>query len=293
MASPPRLDDPLELLAAPPLERYSLLELSVEWDELVGVEAQLASALRLFVITRDPLDWIPDRGSAWATSNSDGDTLEVPVYVTLEEVQRRVAAVGRELADALAPLCERVVLSAVAQQGVVLAGAYPELAFRGEVAPLLSPGSSAGRLGTPRVGLHCPGWEPVGLGAIQDLVQEAFGPVDFDRSKVILAPTGPRRLGCPACAGQRFGFPAELDDARELMCGAHAALAGEITASRIARARASNSAGWRAIAEGSSRINGLPGLAVKPLPQRRHAAHGRNDPCPCGSGRKYKHCCGN
>ncbi|MCX7829146.1 MAG: SEC-C metal-binding domain-containing protein [Thermanaerothrix sp.] len=19
---------------------------------------------------------------------------------------------------------------------------------------------------------------------------------------------------------------------------------------------------------------------------------GRNDPCPCGSGRKYKHCCG-
>ena len=22
-----------------------------------------------------------------------------------------------------------------------------------------------------------------------------------------------------------------------------------------------------------------------------HAAAGRNDPCPCGSGRKYKHCC--
>jgi len=20
---------------------------------------------------------------------------------------------------------------------------------------------------------------------------------------------------------------------------------------------------------------------------------GRNDPCPCGSGKKYKHCCGN
>ena len=27
-------------------------------------------------------------------------------------------------------------------------------------------------------------------------------------------------------------------------------------------------------------------------PVRRAAAPGRNDPCPCGSGKKYKHCCG-
>ena len=28
-------------------------------------------------------------------------------------------------------------------------------------------------------------------------------------------------------------------------------------------------------------------------PQRRESAKvGRNDPCPCGSGKKYKHCCG-
>ena len=26
--------------------------------------------------------------------------------------------------------------------------------------------------------------------------------------------------------------------------------------------------------------------------RRRAAKVGRNDPCPCGSGRKYKHCCG-
>ena len=30
----------------------------------------------------------------------------------------------------------------------------------------------------------------------------------------------------------------------------------------------------------------LPGGAVK------KKKIGRNDPCPCGSGKKYKHCCG-
>jgi len=30
----------------------------------------------------------------------------------------------------------------------------------------------------------------------------------------------------------------------------------------------------------------------KPNKQRRGARFGRNDPCPCGSGRKAKKCCG-
>jgi len=35
------------------------------------------------------------------------------------------------------------------------------------------------------------------------------------------------------------------------------------------------------------------GEAVKALPFQRHIGKiGRNDPCPCGSGRKYKHCHG-
>jgi SEC-C motif domain protein len=34
------------------------------------------------------------------------------------------------------------------------------------------------------------------------------------------------------------------------------------------------------------------GDAVKPTPARRAAEAGRNDPCPCGSGKKYKRCCG-
>ncbi|MEI2770271.1 MAG: SEC-C metal-binding domain-containing protein [Candidatus Competibacter sp.] len=29
------------------------------------------------------------------------------------------------------------------------------------------------------------------------------------------------------------------------------------------------------------------------MPQRKaNSKVGRNQPCPCGSGRKYKHCCG-
>lgn len=34
------------------------------------------------------------------------------------------------------------------------------------------------------------------------------------------------------------------------------------------------------------------GSKVKPTPHRAAAKVGRNDPCPCGSGLKYKKCCG-
>ena len=30
--------------------------------------------------------------------------------------------------------------------------------------------------------------------------------------------------------------------------------------------------------------------SIEPLPINKKI--GRNDPCPCGSGKKYKHCCG-
>lgn len=41
------------------------------------------------------------------------------------------------------------------------------------------------------------------------------------------------------------------------------------------------------------RQQGLPALGTRP-PEPRSAKTkiGRNDPCPCGSGKKYKHCCG-
>jgi SWIM/SEC-C metal-binding protein len=33
-------------------------------------------------------------------------------------------------------------------------------------------------------------------------------------------------------------------------------------------------------------------LLNRPTPSRNLVKVGRNDPCPCGSGRKYKKCCG-
>jgi hypothetical protein len=41
MALAPRSDDPLELRVAPPGDEYALLEFALEWDSVVGAEAQL------------------------------------------------------------------------------------------------------------------------------------------------------------------------------------------------------------------------------------------------------------
>jgi uncharacterized protein len=36
---------------------------------------------------------------------------------------------------------------------------------------------------------------------------------------------------------------------------------------------------------------GIRGHAFGPEPQPTASKIGRNDPCPCGSGKKYKRCC--
>ena len=289
LSSSPDLAD---LLATPARDEYALVEVAVEWYDLAEVEAQIAAALRLFVITRDPLDWLPDRGTAWATSNGDGDGLEIPVYVTRDDVLRRLASAGGDIAAAIGPLCETVLAGAIRCQGVLLAGGYPELAYRGEVPRLLRADGGSGRLGPPEATVPDPSWEPIGLAAIQDLVQDAFGPVDFDRSTIVFPPSDAPLAACPACRGIRFGFPGDLSEAARAMCNLHRAAAEQLTASRIARARASNPAGWRAIGKASARTNNLPEPVAMPAPERRHVHVGRNDPCPCGSGRKYKQCCG-
>ena len=269
-----------------------MVELAVEWDDLGADQARLAAALRLFVITRDPLDWLPNRGHAWATANADGDTVELPVYVPLVGLRRRTKANGGDFAMAVGQLTEPVVRIATRCQGIILAGAYPELAHRREAPGLIDDDGEAPRFAAPTVTLCSPSWEPIGLGAIQDLVQAAFGPVELNRSVVRLPPSNAPQPDCPACAGIRFGFPGELSEAQAAMCPPHRVRAEQITASRIAQARASNPAGWRAIGKASARTTGLTEPSDMPAPERRHARVGRNDPCPCGSGRKSKHCCG-
>jgi hypothetical protein len=121
-------------------------------------------------------------------------------------------------------------------------------------------------LGTPTIGLVSQCWEDIGLSAITDIAQHAFGPVDLDRSPVTLPPLPQRHATCPACAGRRFGFPADLAEARARMCPAHQAKADTVIRTRLGRANASNPDGWSAITDASTRISRphLPnGLATK------------------------------
>jgi SEC-C motif len=292
MGDPPSVDlDPARLLSAPPSEDYALLELELGWADLDPVQERIAARLRSFVVTRDPLAWIPGRDQAWATANADGDVVELVVYVALDAVRDAVAG-GAMLAAAVGRYGEAAVRAAAAAEGLVVSGAQPALASTGRMPRLLDGLDDAGTLGTPTVRLRSDGWEPLGLGAIQDLVQETFGPVDFDRSLVRLGLVEPRFAECGACRGERFGFPGDLETARPLLCSPHRAAALAVTAQRITRARESNPAGWHAISKASARIHGLPEPGALPQPPRTARSAGRNDPCPCGSGRKYKHCCG-
>ena len=283
--------DPNQILADAPVDGYALLELQLGWDGLDAATTRVAANLRLFVITSDPLDWIPERGHAWATVNADGDVFELVVYVTLEAVRRAIAD-GTDLATAGGRFAEIAVRAGAATEHLLISGAQPALAAAGRAPRLLDAPDHTGSLGIPVMHTAAQGWEPLGLGAIQDLVQDAFGPVDLDRSTVRLDPVEPPDARCAACRGERFGFPADLETARPLLCSPHRAAALAVATARIARARESNPAGWRALGKASARINDLPEPDGLPLPTRSSRAPGRNDPCPCGSGRKYKRCCG-
>jgi hypothetical protein len=273
--------DLTELLAAAPRDDWALLELNLEWRALDAAQARIADRLRVFVITRDPLGWVPARGAAWATVNADGDTFELPVYILLDRFAR------------LPELAATALVAAAEAEHTVVAGAHPGVVAAGAVGRLLDrPGPLPPLGGAPLMSVRSDGWEPIGLGAIQDLVQDAFGPVDLDRSLVDLGPSAEPEADCPACGGERFGFPADLETARPLMCRPHRGGALAVTTARLERARGSNPAGWRAVGKASARIHGMPEPAGLPLPARHASATGRNDPCPCGSGRKYKHCCG-
>ena len=105
-------------------------------------------------------------------------------------------------------------VTAAAHEHEVTAGRYPTLVLEHSAPDLLAdlPGGAA--LGQAVIRADPPSWEDIGLGAIQDVVQRAFGPVDLDRSQVELEALPPGRLGCPACAGKRFGFPADLPESQ-------------------------------------------------------------------------------
>src|SRR5208337_4951271 len=120
----------------------------------------------------------------------------------------------------LAGLGGRAITTAAAHEDAVTSGRYAELAAHGEVPALLS-GNPGPALEKAVITAESAQWEDIGLGAITDFVQQAFGPVQLDRSLVELTVTAAPRPGCPACAGRRFKFPADLADSRDRMCPAH------------------------------------------------------------------------
>jgi len=188
------------LLDAPESER-SLLELRLAWPALREREARIAARLRVFLLTWDPFWWMRDRGWAWATATGDGDAYEVVLYLTLHDAVRRARETARTLADVLGDLAGLVLIAGARHEQLLVAGAFPQLAVAGEVPGLLSESQSARGQPAPELDLAADGWEPIGLGAIQDLAQERFGPVDLDRSQVRLKPVAEPSPSCPACAG--------------------------------------------------------------------------------------------
>jgi len=295
MASPPVQNfDPAALLEAAPEEEFALIELRLDWPPDLDIYPEHKQLwLRCFVITADPLGWIPDRGDAWTAVTADDEVLEIDLYLTVSAVRAAIEAHGGDMAAAVGRYAGAVMAAALAREEELLAGDYPRRAARGETPRLLADlDGDHGAFARPSIQARR-GWSPVGLGALTDLVQHAFGDVDLDRSNVVLAPVEPQTEDCPACQGQAFGYPSSLEDAKELLCGPHRAAAKIVNTDRIARARQSNFAGWRAIDKAVMRINKLPEPVFAPQPPRVVGeTPARNDPCFCGSGKKYKRCHG-
>jgi uncharacterized protein YchJ len=236
-----------------------LAELGVSWPGLDGAERRMAETLRLFVVTWDPLELSTPRPVAAATVNADPPGLEVVVYVPLWWLLQAATERAKPVAEVIGELAGSAVVVAASNEEAVVAGRYPGAVRRGSVRPLLSDRAGAARLGVPRLSVVSERWEPIGLGAITDVVQDAYGPLELDRSPVELAAVSDPTAGCAACQGRRFGFPGELGETAPSMCSRHRAEADRVSSKRLGRAATSNPDGWGAVVSACTRL-ALPHL---------------------------------
>jgi hypothetical protein len=110
------------LLARPPLTDTRLLELAASWEGLAPAQARMAEALRLFVVTWDPLEWRVPRPEAVATVNAW--PLEIVVYVPVWSLTEMARRQGTTMAAVLAGLGGRAVTTAAAHEDAVTSGQY-------------------------------------------------------------------------------------------------------------------------------------------------------------------------
>ncbi len=286
--------DPAEVIASAPEDEFALVELRLDWPHDLEIYPQHKQLwLRCFVITGDVLAWIPDRGEAWVAVTVDDEVLEVDLYVNLPAVRRRMEEGDGSVESAIAPYAATAMQAALANEELLISGDYHARVLTGDAPRLLADlEGDHGAFGRPAIQIR-QSWAPVGFGALLDLVQEAFGPIELDRTPIALDPVEPTTDDCPACMGLTFGFPTDLEDARKGMCAAHDAAALAVRVARLGVASESNPAGWRAVDKAAMRINKLPEPTFAPQPPRIVGdAPARNEPCPCGSGKKYKRCHG-
>ena len=86
--------DVVEVLAGALVQEKMLAELGVAWPDPVGPEARMAEALRVFVVTWDPLEHQVPRPAAFATVNAGPPGLEVVVYIPNVDAYGRGRAGG-------------------------------------------------------------------------------------------------------------------------------------------------------------------------------------------------------
>jgi hypothetical protein len=221
-------DEVASALAAAPVTDKALLELLVGWVGLSPGQARMAEALRVFVVTWDPLEWLGPRPEAVATVNVD--PLELVVYLPIWSITR---SGGASVPEAVGAAAGSAVVVSAAREEAIRSGAYPVGVREGGFPQLLcapeagSARSTGDRQGWPSDGPRC-GW-------------------------CLLA--GSRSVSAPS-------------PTRGRLCTAHRAEADAVTAERLEAARASNLDGLGALGEACARLerphlpNGLLGRLV-------------------------------
>ena len=263
-------DSVSQLLANAPIDEKKLLELHLTWDDLPPGNARVAGTLRVFVLTWDPLEVEASRPSAFAAVNEDPS--EVVLYIPLWSLASLAA--GRTVASVLGGLAGRLIISAW-MNGMTAGSGSSDL-----LESIDTDDEPDGPFGAPaKITVVDGGWEPIGLGAITDIVKHVYGPVDLDRSPVRLGPVAVKRPDCPACAGEQFGFIAGLAEAQERMCAPHHKEAVNVQQKRLVRAEASNPDGWTAIVDASTRLSEphLPGGVLSQLAEIETLLNDRSD----------------
>ena len=144
--------DPGALLEAAPEEEFALIELRLDWPPDLDIYPEhMQLWLRCFVITADPLGWIPDRGEAWTAVTVEDDVLEVDLYLTVSAVRAAMEECGGDMAAAVGRYAGTVMAAALAREEELIAGDYPRLRrARRDAAPARRPRRRPRRVLAPR-----------------------------------------------------------------------------------------------------------------------------------------------